>query len=50
MRVLLDNVSDPIIKKTNSYEVSYDVQRLKQHMNEPCDPLYVAFDSLQQAA
>lgn len=44
------NVSAPDIKRSNSYEVSYEVGRLKQHMNEPFDPLYVVFDSLESAA
>lgn len=44
------NVSAPEIKRSNSYEVSYEVQRLKQHMNEPFDPLYVVFDSFESAA
>lgn len=44
------NVSAPEIKRSNSYDVSYEVQRLKQHMNEPCDPLYVVFDSFENTA
>lgn len=44
------NVSAPEIKRSNSYEVSYEVQRLKQHMNEPFDPLCVVFDSFESAA
>ncbi len=44
------NVSAPEIKRSNSYEVSYEVQRLKQHINEPSDPLYVVFDSFESAA
>jgi hypothetical protein len=30
--------------------MSYEVQRLKQHMNEPCEPLYVVFDSFEDAS
>lgn len=41
------NVSSPEIKKSNSYEVSYEVQSLKQHMDEPCEPLYVSFNSFE---
>lgn len=44
------NVSTPDIKRSNSYEVTYSVQRLKQHMNEPFDPMYVVFDSFESAA
>jgi rRNA-processing protein FCF1 len=44
------NVSAPEIKRSNSYDVSYEVQRLKQHMNERFDPLYVVFDSFRDAA
>lgn len=44
------NVSAPEIKRSNSYDVSYEVQRLKQHMNEPCDPLYVVFDLFENTA
>ena len=44
------NVSAPEIKRSNSYEVAYEVERLKQHMNESLDPLYVVFDSFESAA
>lgn len=44
------NVSSPKIERSNSYNVSYEVDRLKQHMNEPFEPLYVAFDSLNDVA
>lgn len=44
------NVSAPDIKRSNSYDVTYSVQRLKQHMNESLDPLYVVFDSFESAA
>lgn len=44
------NASGPEIKRSNSYDVTYSVQRLKQHMNESLDPLYVVFDSFEGAA
>ena len=44
------NVSAPEIKRSNSYKVAYEVERLKQHMNESLDPLYVVFDSVESAA
>lgn len=43
------NVSSPIIKRTNSYEVSFHVQRLKHKLQEPTEPLYVIFDSFESA-
>jgi hypothetical protein len=44
------NVSAPDIKRGNSYDVSYEVQRLKQHMNEPLDSLFVVFRSFEDTA
>jgi len=43
------NVSSPTIQRSNSYDVSFDIQRLKQHMSEPCEPLYITFDSFESA-
>lgn len=39
------NVSSPSIKKTNSYDVSFSVKKLKQHLQAPCDRLFVYFDT-----
>lgn len=43
------NVSAPIIKQTNSYDVSFHVQRVKHKLQEPCEPLYVIFESFEGA-
>jgi predicted nucleic acid-binding protein len=42
------NVSAPKIKHTNSYEVSYHVQKVKHNMQEPFKPLYIVFDSFEE--
>lgn len=44
------NVSAPSIKRTDSYEVSYHVQKLKHHMQEQLKPLYIAFESFDEAS
>lgn len=38
------NISSVNIKKSNSYDVEYSVMKLKQHLNAPCDVLYVYFE------
>lgn len=43
------NMSSLNIRRTNSYEVSFDVQRLKHNMQEQADTLYVVFDSFEDA-
>lgn len=44
------NVSSPNIEETNSYEVDFSVRRLKHNMRESCGPLYVVFDSAEDAS
>jgi predicted nucleic acid-binding protein len=44
------NVSAPNIKRTNSYEVSFHVQKAKHNLQEPFKPMYVAFDSFEEAS
>lgn len=44
------NVSNPRIRETNSFEVGFDVQRVKHNLPVPLDPLFVLFrerDSVQ---
>lgn len=43
------NVSAPSIKQTNSYDVSFHVQRVKHKLQEPSEPLYVIFESFEGA-
>jgi hypothetical protein len=43
------NVSSPIIKRTNSYDVEIHVQRIKHQLSEPFAYLYVVFDSYEIA-
>jgi hypothetical protein len=43
------NVSVPTIKKTNSYDVSFHVQRVKHGLQEPAEALYVVFGSFEAA-
>lgn len=43
------NISSPSIKKTNSYDVNYSVGKLKQHMEAPCDKLFVYFENVEDA-
>lgn len=44
------NVSEPEIRRTNSYEVTIQVERVKHGLPEALDPLFVAFDSFDGAA
>ena len=39
------NISSPSIRKTNSYDVSYGVKKLKQHLEAPCDRLFAYFNT-----
>ena len=43
------NVSSLTIKKGNSYDVSFGIHRLKQHINEPSEPLFVVFTNQDEA-
>lgn len=43
------NVSAPNIRNTGSYDVDFHVQRLKHKLQEPADPLYVIFESFENA-
>lgn len=43
------NVSAPNIKNTGSYNVDFHIQRLKHKLSEPVDPLYVIFESFENA-
>ena len=43
------NVSAPKIKHTNSYDVSYHVQKVKHNLHESFNPLYIVFDSFEEA-
>jgi hypothetical protein len=43
------NVSAPSIQKTNSYDVDIHVDRAKHHLSEPFNPLFVVFDSYDEA-
>ena len=43
------NVSAPTIRRANSYDVSFYVQRIKHKLQEPVDALYVAFESFESA-
>jgi hypothetical protein len=43
------NVSSPEIKRLDSYEVQFNVRRIKHNMQVSCDPLFVAFDSFESA-
>jgi hypothetical protein len=44
------NVSSPSIEKTNSYDVKFGARKLKQHLSETFDPLYVVFHSYETAS
>ena len=44
------NISSPSIRKTNSYDVSYSVGKLKQHLEAPCDRLFANFESFDSVA
>lgn len=39
------NISSPTISRGNSYNVCYQVGKLKQHMNAPCRELLAVFDT-----
>ena len=41
------NISSPSIKKTNSYDVNYSIGKLKQHLEAPCDKLFVYFELVE---
>lgn len=43
------NVSAPNIKRTNSYDVDFHIQRVKHKLQEPAEPLYVIFGSFEDA-
>lgn len=46
---LPSNVSSPNIKRVNSYDVDIHVQKIKHNMIEFLDPLFVVFDSFNDA-
>lgn len=41
------NISTPNIKKTGSYDVEFNIQRIKHKLQETFDPLYILFDSFE---
>jgi hypothetical protein len=43
------NVSSPRIRRTNSFEVAFEVEKARHKLLEPLDPLYVVFDASQPA-
>lgn len=43
------NISGPNIRKTGSYEVTFEITRIKHKLQETVDPLYVLFDSFDTA-
>jgi hypothetical protein len=43
------SVSAPNIKRTNSYDVDFHVQRIKHTLQEPFEALYVVFESFESA-
>jgi len=43
------NISTPNIRKTGSYEVEFNIQRIKHKLQEAADPLYILFESLEIA-
>jgi hypothetical protein len=43
------NVSSPRIRRVHSYDVDFNVRRLKHNQKEPLDPLYSLFDSFEAA-
>jgi hypothetical protein len=47
--MLPSNVSSPRIKRVNSYEVHVHVQKLKHNLQELLDPLFVVFESFENA-
>jgi hypothetical protein len=47
--VATPNVSPPTITELDSYEVRFQVERIKHHMQECSDPLFVMFESFETA-
>jgi len=47
---LSPNVSAPDIKRTNSYDVHFHIEKLKHGLQEAFVPLYVVFDSFEGAS
>ena len=45
----IPNLNQPTIKKTNSYLVSYSVQKLKHNQNFELEKLYVKFKNISEA-
>lgn len=43
------NISAPNVRNTGSYDVDFHIQRLKHKLQEPADPLYVIFESFENA-
>jgi hypothetical protein len=43
------NVSHPSIRRTNSYDVNIGITRAKHGLLEPLEPMYLVFDSFQDA-
>lgn len=46
---LPSNVSSPVIKRVNSYDVHVHVQKIKHNLQEFLDPLFVIFDKYESA-
>lgn len=46
---LPSNVSNPNIKRVNSYEVDIHVQKIKHNLQESLDPMFVIFDKFESA-
>jgi hypothetical protein len=44
------NTSYPSVRRTNSFEVHYKVRQLKHHMTEGLDPLYLVFETFEDAS
>lgn len=42
-------INQPIIKKTNSYNVSFHRERLKHNQTDPLEPLYAKFNNIKIA-
>lgn len=45
----LKNISGPNIRKTGSYEVTFEITRIKHKLQEAVDPLYILFNSFDTA-
>ncbi|MBF4483105.1 PIN domain-containing protein [Dehalococcoides mccartyi] len=43
------NISTPNIRKTRSYEVTFDILRIKHKLQEAVEPLYILFESYDAA-